>query len=164
ANATSGLGANLADDLLRTLAEREPKASPAWQPARSGVAAELLSLAGTWYWGTSAFIFDVKADGSLDLTAIGRGRESKFAPVGDGTYKGLFGYYAGETLSVVRRGDASVSHLNIGSFVLTRTPYDPTAALPGGFDEAGWRGSDQGLDASSQQRSHHRSDHRSDQR
>lgn len=58
----------------------------------------------------------------------------------DGTWKGLDGYYAGETLKVVRRADGEVSHLDLGSFVYTREPYGPGDAVPGGVDEQGWRG------------------------
>ena len=51
---------------------------------------------------------------------------------------GLDSYYAGEPLRVVRRGDGSVSHLDLASFRFTRTPYDPQADVPGGVDERGW--------------------------
>ena len=52
---------------------------------------------------------------------------------------GLDGYYTGEPLRVVRRGDGSVSHLDLATFRFTRTPYDPEADVPGGVDEQGWR-------------------------
>lgn len=58
----------------------------------------------------------------------------------DGTWKGLDGYYTGETLKAVRRPDGRVSHLDLGSFVYTREPYEPGDAVPGGVDEQGWRG------------------------
>lgn len=42
---------------------------------------------------------------------------------------------------MVRRPDGGVSHLDLASFVFTREPYGPEAdAVPGGVDEAGWRG------------------------
>ena len=109
-----------------------------WKPAPGRVASELLDITGAWYWGTSGFILSVKPDGVLDMHALGLGREASFRPAGDGSYVGLSGYYTGETLRVVRRPDSSVSHLDIGSFVLTRSPYDPAADVPGGVDEAGW--------------------------
>lgn len=46
----------------------------------------------------------------------------------------------GETLRVVRRADGSVDHLDLGSFVFTREPYESGAAVPGGVDAEGWRG------------------------
>jgi hypothetical protein len=52
---------------------------------------------------------------------------------------GLDGYYAGETLRVLRGPDGAVSHLDIGSFVLTREPYAPADVVPGDVDPAGWR-------------------------
>ena len=54
------------------------------------------------------------------------------APRADGTWVGLDGYYAGETLRI------APDHLDLATFVLTRTPYDPEAPVPGGVDERGW--------------------------
>lgn len=70
----------------------------------------------------------------------GSGRGARFVAQPDGSWIGLDGYYAGETLRVVRVGDGSVSHLDLGSFVFTREPYDPASAVPGGVDAEGWRG------------------------
>ena len=50
----------------------------------------------------------------------------------DGRVVGTSGYHAGETLHVVRRPDGSVSHLDVATFIYTRTPYDPDAPVPGG--------------------------------
>ena len=47
------------------------------------------------------------------------------------------GYFAGERLELRRRGDGSLSHLDIASFAFTRTPYDPNVDIPGGL-EGGW--------------------------
>ncbi|WP_422385610.1 DUF7586 domain-containing protein [Nocardioides houyundeii] len=52
--------------------------------------------------------------------------------LGDGRIVGLQGYHRGETLHVVRRPDGEVDHLEVATFVLTRTPYDPAAPIPGG--------------------------------
>jgi hypothetical protein len=70
----------------------------------------------------------------------GGGRRSRFRPNGDGTWTGLEGYYAGELLKAVRRPEGAVSHLDLGSFVFTRQPYDEGAPVPGGIDPEGWRG------------------------
>ena len=61
------------------------------------------------------------------------GRASRFAARDDGTWLGLDGYFAGETLRIAD------DHLDLGTFVFTRTPYDPEAPVPGGVDERGWR-------------------------
>jgi D-alanyl-D-alanine carboxypeptidase len=45
---------------------------------------------------------------------------------------GRRGYHAGEELHVVRRPDGWVSHLEVATFVYTRTPYDPDVTIPGG--------------------------------
>ena len=49
------------------------------------------------------------------------------------TWRGRDGYFAGETLRI------ATDHLNLDTFVFTRTPYDPQAPVPGGVDERGWR-------------------------
>jgi CubicO group peptidase (beta-lactamase class C family) len=139
-NATSGLGPTLESDLLSILASYEPRQPEAWRPTPGGLTSELLEITGVWYWGTSGFVLSINREGLLDLHALGLGREAAFRPVGDGSFVGLSGYYTGETLRVVRRPDFSISHLDIGSFVLTRVPYDPTVAIPGGVDESGWAG------------------------
>jgi CubicO group peptidase (beta-lactamase class C family) len=139
-NATSGLDMTLPGDLLRMLSENEPRTMDPWKPS-SDVDGRVLELTGPWYWGTTALVLSVKGDGSLQLDALRAGRESAFRRLdADGDlYVGLYGYYAGERLRVVRHADGSLSHLDIGSFVLTRTPYDPAAEVPGGVDPAGWR-------------------------
>ncbi|CAL9508122.1 serine hydrolase domain-containing protein [Streptomyces sp. enrichment culture] len=141
ANCTSGpLVATVAADLVRIVAEAEPCIPAPWTPMREVEPAEL-ELAGQWYWGTYAFALRLTADGLASLEPLsGNGRRSRFRPNGDGTWTGLEGYYAGELLTAVRRPDGSVSHLDLGSFVFTRQPYDETAPVPGGVDPEGWRG------------------------
>ncbi|WP_329066229.1 serine hydrolase domain-containing protein [Streptomyces sp. NBC_01429] len=141
ANATSGpqIGA-VAADLVGIVADAEPRMPGPWTPLPE-VDQELLALTGPWYWGTSAFGLKLVADRGLELRPLrGGGRGSRFAVQPDGTWTGLDDYYAGETLRVVRRSDESVSHLDLGSFVFTREPYEPGDAVPGGVDEGGWRG------------------------
>ncbi|GHE03782.1 serine hydrolase domain-containing protein [Streptomyces alanosinicus] len=141
ANCTSGplLGA-VGADLVRIVAEAEPRIPEPWRPL-SEVDPEVLELAGPWYWGTNAFGLRVTADGLLALGPLtGAGRRSRLRSNGDGTWTGLEGYFAGELLRPVRRPDGAVSHLDLGSFVFTRQPYDPEAAVPGGVDPEGWRG------------------------
>ncbi|MEV7414372.1 serine hydrolase domain-containing protein [Streptomyces sp. NPDC089919] len=146
ANCTSGLPASTAAaDLLAIVAEAEPRFPEPWRPV-SAVAPELLELTGPWYWGTSPQLLRLTADGGVELGPVGAaGRRSRLRAEPDGTWTGLDGYYAGETLRAVRRPDGSLSHLDLGSFVFTRTPYDPAAPVPGGVDPRGWRGTDQGL-------------------
>ncbi|MFF3455644.1 serine hydrolase domain-containing protein [Streptomyces sp. NPDC002730] len=141
ANATSGpLTAVVAADLVRIVAEAEPRIPEPWRPLPE-VDQSLLELTGPWYWGTYAFGLRLGADRGVELQPLrGTGRGSDFVAEADGTWTGLDGYYAGETLRVVRRDDGSVSHLDLGSFVFTRAPYEPGEAVPGGVDKEGWRG------------------------
>jgi CubicO group peptidase (beta-lactamase class C family) len=134
-NATRGLG-DVGDDLLKILADEEPRVPGEWIPRPTPES--VLELLGAWYWGPSPYILVAHGD-ELELTAIGRGRESRFRLTGVETWVGLDGYHTGEPLRVVRRPDGSVSHLDLGSFVFTRTPYDPGADVPGGVDRGGWR-------------------------
>ncbi|GGW52852.1 serine hydrolase [Streptomyces lucensis JCM 4490] len=141
ANCTSGplLGA-VGADLVRIVADAEPRIPEPWHPLRE-VDPAVLELAGQWYWGTQAFGLRVSADGLVALGPLtGAGRRARFRSNGDGTWTGLEGYYAGELLRPVRRQDGSLSHLDLGSFVFTRQPYDTGAPVPGGVDPEGWRG------------------------
>ncbi|GGO43518.1 serine hydrolase domain-containing protein [Streptomyces lasiicapitis] len=141
ANCTSGLPVALvAADLLRIVAEAEPRIPEPWRPLPD-VDQAVLELAGPWYWGTSVFVLRLAADGAVVVGPLaGGGRGSRFRPNGDGTWTGLDGYFAGERLEAVRRADGSVSHLDLASFVFTRKPYDTEAPVPGGVDPEGWRG------------------------
>jgi CubicO group peptidase (beta-lactamase class C family) len=140
-NCTSGpLPAVVSADLIRIVAEAEPRIPEPWRPLPE-VEPAVLELAGQWYWGTQVFVLRLTADGGVSLGPLSAaGRRSRFRANGDGTWTGLEGYYAGEVLKAVRRPDGSVSHLDLGSFVFTREPYDETADVPGGVDPEGWRG------------------------
>ncbi|WP_282694991.1 serine hydrolase domain-containing protein [Streptomyces sp. CC208A] len=143
ANATSGpqTGA-VAAELVRIVAEAEPRLPEPWRPLpASEVDQDLVALTGPWYWGTYSYGLRLGAERGLVLEPLrGPGRRARFRALPGGGWIGLDGYYAGETLRVVRRPDGSVSHLDLGSFVFTREPYEPGDAVPGGVDEAGWRG------------------------
>ena len=134
ANSTSGLGA-VSTDLMALLADREPMAPKLWSADPDQ--ASVLELTGEWYWGPVAFTMSATREGYLVLGEPGAGRGCRFKPAAGG-WTGLDGYYSGETLTVVRDGSDRVSHLDLGSFRFTRTPYDPSADIPGGVDPAGW--------------------------
>lgn len=140
-NCTSGpLPAGIGADLVRIVAEAEPRIPEPWRPLPEADKS-VLELTGQWYWGTHAFALRLTSDGGVSLEPLsGYGRRSRFRADGDGSWTGLEGYYAGELLRAVRRPDGTVSHLDLGSFVFTRQPYDEGAPVPGGVDPAGWRG------------------------
>ncbi|MFE2476897.1 serine hydrolase [Streptomyces sp. NPDC059389] len=141
ANCTSGLpAATVAAELVAIVADAEPRFPRPWRPFREADPVAL-DLCGPWYWGTSPQVLRLNADGLLELAPVGAmGRAARFRAEPDGSWTGLNGYYAGETLRAVRREDGSVSHLDLGSFVFTREPYDTQAPVPGGVDPQGWRG------------------------
>ena len=96
-------------------------------------------LRGSWFWGPAPFTLRL-AGGVLELRREdGDGRAMRFRPDGDGRWTGVDGYQAGEPLVPVTAPDGSVTALDIGSFIYTRTPYDPAAPVPGGVDPAGWQ-------------------------
>ncbi|MFI2105516.1 serine hydrolase domain-containing protein [Isoptericola sp. NPDC019693] len=99
---------------------------------------EGLALAGTWYWGPMPYTLAPRADGRLDLSAPD-GRSTVFGRAPDGGWVGVEGgYWRGERLRPVATGTAAHA-LDVGTFHLTRVPYDPATAVPGGVDPAGWR-------------------------
>jgi D-alanyl-D-alanine carboxypeptidase len=141
ANTTSGFAVGgVAADLVGIVAEREPRIPDPWRPLAE-VDGELLEITGPWFWGPAGYALRLEADRHFQLIALsGKGsRDARFRPAGDGTWVGLNGYFAGETLRPVRDGAGRVTHLDIGSFVFTRQPYDPDAPIPGGVDPDGWR-------------------------
>ena len=138
ANTTSGAAIpGLVVELISILDEREPAMPAEWQPAPTDP--DLLALTGLWHWGPTPFHLRIRGSDTLYLgRAESAGRASRFRPLGRDTWVGLDGYYAGETLRVCRGADGSPSHLNLATFVFTRTPYDPEGPVPGGVDEQGW--------------------------
>jgi len=136
-NSTSGFSGSLGSDLLAILADGEPYCPPAWTPTQVGE--DLLGLLGSWFWGPAAYTLRLSGD-VLELhREDGDGRIMRFRPDGDGGWTGIDGDQAGEPLVPVTGPDGSVNALDIGSFIYTRTPYDPAAPVPGGVDAAGWQ-------------------------
>ncbi|AIJ26324.1 serine hydrolase domain-containing protein [Amycolatopsis methanolica] len=139
ANTTSGpaiLG--LVVDLISIADEQEPNLPEEWRP--SEVDRSLLTLTGLWHWGPTPYHLRLIPGGMLSLAPVnGMGRASRFRPVAQDKWLGLDGYYAGETLRVGRDTDGTPRHLDLATFVFTRTPYDPAAPVPGGVDPEGWR-------------------------
>ncbi|GAA0323023.1 serine hydrolase domain-containing protein [Kineococcus aurantiacus] len=134
-NSTTGFG-DLPARLLAALTDAEPHRPAPWVP--HDVPADVLELVGPWYWGPAPLVVRASAHG-FELRGLeGRGRASRFVRAGEGVWRGLDGYYAGELLRPVRTPDGAVGHLDLASFRLTRTPYDPAADVPGGVDPRGW--------------------------
>jgi hypothetical protein len=143
-NATSSPGpafGELGADLLGTVAEREPRIPEPWRPLTS-YDPEVLALTGPWYWGPTGFALRLVAEDELELTPLaGAGsREARLRRADDSrTWIAEGGYWHGEPLHVVRDANGRVTHLDLGTFVLTREPYPADGPVPGGVDPAGWR-------------------------
>jgi CubicO group peptidase (beta-lactamase class C family) len=140
ANATSGPDVGMiAADLVRIVAEHEPRLPARWKPLPE-VDQALLELTGPWYWGPRAYVLRLLADRALELSPVGgRGRASRFRAEADGTWTGLDGYYLGETLRVIRGAGGAADHLDLATFVFTRQPYDPGGPLAARPDPEGWQ-------------------------
>ncbi len=137
-NTTSGLGPDLFGDMRRILAEEEPPPPvEPWRPEPA--AAAHLDLVGPWYWGPRPYVLRVTGEDEFVLAPVDRGRASAFERAEEDVWIGRDDYYAGETLRVHRNGDGVPTHLDLATFIFTRTPYDPAAPIPGGVDPSGWR-------------------------
>lgn len=138
-NSTSG-GRALAVGLLRTLDTHEPHQPAAWTPGPA-LPEDLLGLLGIWYWGPAPYALRARGPEVLDLAPLGgAGRPARFRREAAGTWRGVNGYFAGESLRAVRRPDGTVGRLDIATFHYTRDPYDPADMVAGGVDPAGWHG------------------------
>jgi CubicO group peptidase (beta-lactamase class C family) len=140
ANNTSGpdTGA-IAADLISIVTEHEPRLPDRWKP-RPDIDEAMLALTGLWYWGPRPFVLRLLAGDVLELVPDGgKGRASRFRAELDGTWTGLDGYYAGETLRVVPEAAGTDSHLDLGTFVFTREPYGPGSPQDARPDPGGWR-------------------------
>lgn len=137
-NATTAGDSPDAEDPFDILDECEPRLPEAWV-AQDAVPGDLLALTGSWFWGTSEGVLHLLRDGWLRLDSVsGMMPPSRFRPTGENTWVGLARYFRGETLRAFRDADGTPRHLDIGTWVLTRRPYDPADVVPGGMDEGGW--------------------------
>ena len=132
ANGTSGLRCEgLPKDLLEEVERWEPSVPPAWRPV-ADVPVPVAEVLGVWHWGNTAYAFSWDGE-QLCAAPLGSGVTSyRFRPCADGTFLGTSGYHHGETLTVSRNADGTVSHLTCATFVYTRAPYDPAAPIPVG--------------------------------
>lgn len=128
-NAMTGMGAVVtANTLLAELEASEPTVPPPWRP-NTRVPDEYADLLGVWHWGNTMHVFELEGE---DLVVRLRGLLQYRYRLRDGGIMGVEGYQNGEELKVVRNPDGTVNHLDLATFVFTRTPYDPAAPIPGG--------------------------------
>ena len=116
----------LAVSVLDTLEQCEPTVGAPWTPV-ADAPDEVRELVGTWHWGETAFELRWNGD-QLEMVELRGGsayeefRREGRAWVGTD----------GSVLEVVRRADGAVGHLLCETYLFTRTPYDPSAPIPGG--------------------------------
>ena len=139
ANSTAGVGVSaLTFDLIKLVDEYEPALPAEWVPQPSA-SPGLLALTGEWFWGPMPYVVRLLPGEWLELRPTsGSSRASRFRPVAADSWVGLDGYYAGEALRLHRHPDGTPSHLDLATFVFTRTPYDPKAPIPGGLEKGHW--------------------------
>lgn len=130
-NATAGLDPlGLGRHLLEELERRDPAIPAPWVPLPT-VPDAVRDVVGPWHWGSTPF--RMTWDGNR--LSMGGDRPMSQWELRDGPdgaeFVGVEGYHDGERLRVVRNADGSVNHLNASTFILTRTPYDPAAPIPG---------------------------------
>ena len=90
-------------------------------------------MLGVWHWGYTPHVFSAEnARAGVELVVRKAGAVVYRFAVRDGRLVGVSGHHHGEAIDVVRREDGSVSHLDLRTFVFTRTPYDPDVPVPGG--------------------------------
>lgn len=123
-NSTDGSASTF--ELLEAFGDHEPSVATPWQAIGDPA---LLELLGTWHWGPAP-VTVTAAGGVLRMEG---GRSSRFSPTSTDEFIGLDGYFAGETLRIVRDAAGAVSHLDLATFRFSRTPYAPDAEIPGGL-------------------------------
>jgi CubicO group peptidase (beta-lactamase class C family) len=129
-NATVGLlSVPLATSMLDALAESDPEVGEPWWPT-TDVPDEVRELVGVWHWGETAF--EVSWDsGELRMLELRAQAAYEEYHREDRGWVGT----DGTLLEVVRGSDGAVSHLLSETYLFTRTPYDPSAPIPGGPPE-----------------------------
>lgn len=144
ANSTAGFGGRLVLDLLDLVGGvtpgEEERDDRAGDLADEGAAApdSQGELVGTWYWGPRCVSVRPRDHGDLTMDLGSGPRRSRLVHVARDRWLGRDAYFDGEEVAVVRDDDGVVTHLEVASLVLTRRPYDPPEAVPGGIGH-GWQ-------------------------
>ncbi|KRF11668.1 hypothetical protein ASG90_17815 [Nocardioides sp. Soil797] len=129
ANAMTGLPATgIATTLAEELEVSEPTVPEPWRPSAE-VPDLVREIVGVWHWGPTPMVFGWEGD---QLVVRRNGVVGYRYRLDGDRLVGTAGYQTGETLQVVRNEDGSINHLDLATFIFTRTPYDPDAPIPGG--------------------------------
>jgi CubicO group peptidase (beta-lactamase class C family) len=103
-----------------------PRVQP-WVPTER-VPEPVAPVLGVWFWGNTAMELRWQNE-RLELRELNSDEVDDAFELRGGRIVGVSGYHRGETLHV------HPTHLEVATFVLTRTPYDPAAPIPGGLPE-----------------------------
>ena len=129
ANSTTGLrSADLCRDLGDLLHADEPRVPPAWEPSHD-VPSQVREVVGVWHWGNTPLRM-VWDDGLLRATHVLTGDQYATWSLDGERLVGVTGHHHGEELRHHRSPEGG-EHLTCSTFVLTRTPYEPGAPVPG---------------------------------
>jgi CubicO group peptidase (beta-lactamase class C family) len=119
-NGTAGATPLLAMELVDQLEELEPPLPAEWVPEPAVDGAD--ELLGVWFWGNTPMTLAVRS-GQLVIDHVNAARRTRMVRETTDAWRCLDNYYAGELLQVVRHDDGTVSHLDLITYRLTRTPY-----------------------------------------
>lgn len=121
-NGTVGATAILAATLVDVIEELEPPLPPKWEPEPVVDGAD--ELLGTWFWGNTPMVLVVRS-GQLAIDHTVPGRRTRMVRESADAWRCLDHYYAGELMRVIRDEDGSITHLDLITYRLTRTPARP---------------------------------------
>lgn len=118
-----GLG-GLADGIMATVLDTEPRRIAPWLPVASEPGADVLELLGRWWWmGREYELRHDAATGELVMHGITRVRPPvRFRREAKDTWRGISGENDGEVLRVLRDSDDAAVNLDIATFVFSRFP------------------------------------------
>lgn len=98
------------------------------------------ALSGRWFWGPSPHTLTLDGPDVITLTdETPDAHVDRFVRTHDRWIGVGGGYFHGEELRMIRDDAGVFRQLDVGTFCLTRRPYDPEADLPGGSDADGWQ-------------------------
>jgi CubicO group peptidase (beta-lactamase class C family) len=120
-----GLG-GLAQAMMDTVLDLEPRRVTPWQPAAAEPDADVLELLGRWWWMGREYELrhDAAAD-ELVMQSLTRARTPvRLRREAKDTWRGTSGENDGEIMRVLRGDDDTPTALDIATFVFTRTPLN----------------------------------------
>jgi CubicO group peptidase (beta-lactamase class C family) len=120
-----GLG-GLAQAMMDTVLDLEPRRVTPWQPAAAEPDADVLELLGRWWWMGREYELrhDAAAD-ELVMHSLTRARTPvRLRREAKDTWRGTSGENDGELMRVLRGDDGTPTALDIATFVFTRTPLN----------------------------------------